>query len=254
MAEKTAIEWTDHTFNPWIGCTEVSPACDHCYARTLMQVRHKRAKWGPGEDRVRTSEENWKLPLRWQRRLEKTGGVETVFCLSLGDIWDNEVDPFVRRELFNIIDATPNLLWLLLSKRIGNAVKMVQEGMNRHRLPKNVMLGATVVNQLEWDRDVPKLEIAALDLGPRIGNRFEHLDTFVSMEPLLEPVIMRGSSIPDWIIVGGESGPGHRDMPLDWARSIRDQAGDLNRKFFFKQTSGKQPIPDDLLIREFVHK
>ncbi|QTH19620.1 DUF5131 family protein [Rhizorhabdus wittichii] len=250
MAENTKIEWADNTWNPWIGCMEVSPACNHCFARVLMQDRHHRATWGPGEDRVRTSEANWHLPLRWQRRLEKTGGIETVFCLSLGDIWDKEVDPFWRREVFTIIDHTPNLLWLLLSKRIGNAVRMVQEGMNRHRLPTNVMLGATVVNQEEWDRDVPKLEVAALELSdPR-----DPIKSFVSMEPLLDDVIMRGNSIPDWIIVGGESGHGWRDMPFDRARSIRDQTHAHGRKFFFKQAAGKRAIPEDLLIREFVHK
>lgn len=250
MAENSNIEWCDHTFNPWIGCTEVSPACANCYARTLMQVRRKRATWGVGQPRVRTGPDTWRAPLRWQKRLELAGGIETVFCLSLGDIWDNEVPFNWRWELFELIDRTPNLLWLLLSKRIGNAVKMVQHDLNRHRLPTNVMLGATVVNQQEWDRDVPKLEMAALDLG---GPR-DPIKSFVSMEPLLERIVMRGNSIPDWIIVGGESGHGRREMPLEWAYDLAAQAAAADRKFFFKQTTGKGPIPDDLLIREFVHK
>ncbi len=247
---KTLIPWADYTFNPWFGCTEVSPACDRCYARVLMQDRYKRVVWGSKQDRIRTADSTWEQPLRWDRAAAKAGEPATVFCLSLGDIWDKEVDPFWRREVFTIIDHTPNLLWLLLSKRIGNAVRMVQEGMNRVRLPNNVMLGATVVNQEEWDRDVPKLEAASYWLSdPR-----DPIKSFVSMEPLLGDVILRGDSIPDWIIVGGESGPGWRDMPFDRARSIRDQAHAHGRKFFFKQAAGKRAIPEDLLIREFVHK
>jgi len=250
VAENTKIEWADHTWNPWIGCTEVSPACDHCYARVLMQDRHKRAVWGPGQERVRTAPANWDLPFRWDRKAAKAGTPATVFCLSLGDIWDNEVDAYTRREVFTTIEHTPNLIWLLLSKRIGNARKIVQEQLNRHWLPGNVMLGATVVNQQEWDRDIPKLEATAYDLSdPKAP-----IKTFASMEPLLERVILRGTSIPDWIIVGGESGPGWRDLPLEWAYDLASQTAAADRKFFFKQAAGRRPIPENLMIREFVHK
>lgn len=110
MAENSKIEWTVHTFNPWIGCTRVSPACDHCYAAELMDTRYGRAKWGPGEARVRTSPSNWKLPLRWNREAMANGTRPTVFCASLADVFDVEVDPQWRRDLFELIEATPHLM------------------------------------------------------------------------------------------------------------------------------------------------
>lgn len=88
MGEKTAIEWSDHTFNPWIGCTKVSPACDHCYAEALMDTRYGRVRWGAGEDRVRTSEDNWKKPLSWDRKAVRDGAeAEAQAC---ADTWLNE--------------------------------------------------------------------------------------------------------------------------------------------------------------------
>lgn len=136
--------------------------------------------------------------------------------------------------------STPNLFYLILSKRIGNAVKMVER--ERLLLPPNVALGATVVTQEEWDRDVPKLKSAARVLEPRY--------TFVSVEPMLGPIKMIGE-LPGWVICGGESGSLARTMDPAWARSLRDQCRDAGVPFFFKQMTRKGPIPDDLLIREF---
>src|ERR1700730_6921319 len=123
VAENSKIEWTDHTFNPWIGCTKVSPACDHCYAEAMMDTRYGRVRWGAGEDRSRTSKANWQQPLKWNRIAQADGARPLVFCASLADVFDNEVDPLWRRELFALIEATPSLIWLLLTKRIGNVVK-----------------------------------------------------------------------------------------------------------------------------------
>lgn len=124
MAEFSKIEWTDHTFNPWIGCTKVSPACDNCYAEGLMDHRYGRARWGAGEPRVRTAASNWSQPRKWDRQAAKTGERPFVFCASLADVFDNEVDETWRRDLFKLIEGTPNLVWLLLTKRIGNVMKM----------------------------------------------------------------------------------------------------------------------------------
>lgn len=97
MAENTKIEWTDHTFNPWIGCTKVSPGCDHCYAENLMDKRMGVAVWGPGNERVRTKDANWKMPLRWNAQADafmaQHGRRQRVFCASLADVFDNAVDP-----------------------------------------------------------------------------------------------------------------------------------------------------------------
>src|SRR3990167_5141199 len=155
MAKTSKIEWCDSTFNPWMGCTKVSPACDHCYAAVSTPVRAKKIIWGAGAERVRTSEGNWKLPVRWnaelfyqclgcQRRgteqdFDKTveehcrecenrvPARRRVFCASLADVFDNEVDPQWRVELLQLIADTPNLDWLLLTKRIGNAQAMLDE-------------------------------------------------------------------------------------------------------------------------------
>src|SRR6185312_15777130 len=193
MGANSKIEWCDHTWNPWLGCTEVSPACDHCYARTMMAERYGRVQWGAGEDRVRTSKANWREPLKWNRALEGTGRVELVFCLSLGDIWDNEVDPLWRRDAFAVMEATPHLVYLLLSKRTGNAERMCDPMAGNPCLPSNAALGATMVNQPEWDRDLPKLKRA----GEVLGARF----TFASVEPMIGPIDARGD-LPGWVIVG----------------------------------------------------
>lgn len=258
MAENTKIEWAHHTFNPWIGCMKVGPGCDHCYAETLATARLGVA-WGPGAPRRRTAESTWKQPLRWNARAAKLGVRYRVFCSSLADVFDNEVDPAWRQDLFELIRTTPHLDWLLLTKRIGNAVGMIQRdgaiaGNGRWYVPDNVWLGATIVNQAEADRDIPKLLATKAELGVR--------RVFLSMEPLLGPVDL--SSVPaigragwlrpltgkhqlqpvhadhsgarlDWIIVGGESGPGARPMHPDWARSLRDQCAAAGVPFLFKQ-------------------
>lgn len=226
MGEHSKIEWTDHTFNPWIGCTKVSPACDHCYAENMMDHRYGRVLWGSGEDRSRTSAANWREPLKWDHAAKAAGKSATVFCLSLGDIWDKEVDPRWRADTFDVIEATQNLIWLLLSKRIGNAVKMCDPLAGNRTLPRNAALGATMINQDEWDRDLSKLK----DAGRALGALF----TFASVEPMLGPIDARGE-LPDWVIVGGESGPDARPMHPGWARSLRDQCRDAGAAFHFKQ-------------------
>ena len=280
MADQTEIEWCDSTFNPWIGCTKVSPACDHCYAAVSTPARTCNIAWGAGQPRRRTSPANWKLPLRWNARpfLECpachwrgeakeahwegtacprcSGDPEPVrrrvFCASLADVFDNEVDPQWRAELFALIQATPNLDWLLLTKRIGNAHQMIGESLIRiaggvDLLPTwpwpNVWLGATICNQAEADRDIPKLLAAPAAVR------------FLSMEPLLGPVdlrLMRAAPLSagdgpgalcrasdrlglHWVIAGGESGPNARPMHPDWARILRDQCASAGVPFLFKQ-------------------
>jgi protein gp37 len=234
---KTSIEWCSFTFNPWLGCTKVSPACDHCYAEAMMDTRYGRVRWGAGEDRVRTSPANWKLPLRWNAQAQAAGSRPFVFCASLADVFDNEVNPLWRVDLFRLIHATPSLIWLLLTKRIGNVVKMIPE-----EFPGNVAIGATMANQEEYDRDRMKLWEARRRLQP--------LFTFGSFEPLLGPVILDRYA-PDWVIVGGESGPKARMMNPEWAEGLLDASAKFRRAFFMKQMSGKAPIPEGLQIRTF---
>lgn len=233
MGEETAIEWADHTWNPWIGCTKVSAACDGCYAEDLMSHRYGRVRWGAGQHRVRTSMANWREPARWNRKACAAGRMETVFCLSLGDIWDNEVDPVWRHEAFDVMNNTSNLLYLLLSKRVGNAVKMCDPAAGNLMLPRNCALGATLENQEVWNRDIQKLIRAAKTLGARFS--------FASVEPMLGPIDARGM-LPDWVIVGGESGNRARPMDPDWARGLRDQCAAAGVPYFFKQWGEYHPL------------
>lgn len=262
MAEETGISWADATFNPWIGCTRVSPACDGCYADALMgaEGRHKRATWGgPGVGagtRSRTAPSNWAKPRRWDRKAAAEGTRPFVFCASLADVFDNEVPHEWRRDLFALIRETPNLTWLLLTKRPGLILKLFEEACRlndngtrwtsslpdlRTLWPRNAAIGCTVVNQEEVDRDVPKLAVARSNLDPAFA--------FLSMEPLLGPVNLGGAlahqpTAVDWIITGGETSQGgHKARPQhpDWFRSIRDQAVEARIAFHHKQNGEFAP-------------
>lgn len=242
MAAYSTIEWTDHTFNAWEGCTKVSPGCDNCYAekRNARFGGGVAVNWGPGAPRRRTSADNWGNPIKWQKRAAEFqaqyGRRQRVFCASLADVFDNEVPAEWRAALFALIASTPDLDWLLLTKRIGNVARMIEApGMQKCGLPENVWLGATITCQEEADRDIPKL----LAVSARVR--------FLSMEPLLGPVDLPeakafglhgyGTHIMgvDWVIVGGESGPGARPMHPDWARNLRDQCAAAGVPFLFKQ-------------------
>jgi protein gp37 len=249
MGEITNISWTDHTFNPWIGCTKVSPACDGCYAEAMMDLRYGRVKWG-GE-RVRTAPSNWKKPVKWNREAEKNGTRPRVFCASLADVFDNQVPPEWREDLFDLIRITPNLRWLLLTKRPQNIVKMVHTsgaiaGNGTRYLPGNAALGTTIEDQQRADINVPPLLDAKTQCGPAF--------VFVSCEPLLGDINLRcvaptdtgyinalssstGPNI-DFVIAGGETDQGaHKARPSQpgWFRSLRDQCAEAGVSFHFKQ-------------------
>lgn len=241
---KTSIGWTDFSFNPWVGCTKVSAACDNCYAEGWAK-RAGRDVWGHGKPRQRTTEANWREPLKWNAAAKAAGIRKRVFCASLADVFDNEVEEHWRRDLFKLIEATPALTWLLLTKRIGNVAKMTDPMRGNPLLPRNVALGATMANQEEYDRDRFKLADAKRVCGP--------LFTFASLEPLLGPVIL-DSYAPDWIIVGGESGSVVRPMKVEWARSLRDQCARLKRSFFFKQWGGRTPDAGGKLLDGREHQ
>lgn len=226
--EGTGISWTDLTFNPWIGCQKVSPACDHCYAEGLATTRLGVA-WGPGAARRRTAEGNWKKVPRWNRIAEEAGHRLKVFCASLADVMDNAVDPAWRWDLGRLILATPWLDWMLLTKRIGNARAML-EAMFPEGVPPNVALGVTIANQEEADRDLPK----ALSVKSGLGI----WRLFVSCEPLLGTLdLTRFLSGIDLVIVGGESGRDARPMPDYRPRALRNQCAAFRVPFHFKQQS-----------------
>lgn len=280
MAENTKIEWATHTFNPWRGCSKVSPGCARCYAEK-HESRFGRVKFGPNGTRVITSDANWRKPVAWDREAKESGIRKQVFCASLADVFEDwqgpilgnrghelrycgdgcaggkhrflpveearDVDAFHRRAnmdhvrlaLFDLIDATPNLDWLLLTKRIENVFEMWprdERGRLRH-LP-NIWLGTSTENQLWADKRLPYLHEA------KRRNIVEI--TFVSAEPLLGPIMLQGerdgtvySHLGEggigWVITGGESGPEARPSHPDWFRAIRDQCEASGTAFHFKQ-------------------
>ena len=256
MGEVTHISWADHTFNPWVGCMKVGPACDGCYAENLMDTRFGRVQWGaPGAGvgtRERTSAGNWSKPRAWDRKAKADGTRPFVFCASLADVFDNAVPNKWREDLFDLIHMTPHLTWLLLTKRPGNILTAWGNAMREGReWPSNAAIGCTVVNQDEADRDVPILLEAKAKLSPAFA--------FLSMEPLLGPVDLtalnetdgvgsyRWSALElgagpwrrlDWVITGGETDQGtHMARPQhpDWFRSLRDQCAAAGVAFHHKQ-------------------
>ena len=270
---ETKIEWTHqrnpdgtltpgYTFNPWQGCQKVSVGCQHCYAETLMDQRFGRAKWGPVGPRVRTSDDNWRKPLAWNRKAEREGRRYRVFCASLADVFEDreEVAPW-RAKLFKLIASTKGGLdWLLLTKRPENIEKHSRAittpggtlnawGLLESGYFSNVWMGTSVENQEAADKRIPEL----LKVPASVR--------FLSMEPLLGPVDLSGRTVdgvwidqeyadsdPElgrviaqdgwpihWVIVGGESGQKARPMNPDWVRSLRDHCVTAGVPFFFKQ-------------------
>jgi protein gp37 len=243
--ENSKIEWTDHTFNGWVGCQKVSPGCDHCYAETLMDHRYHRVEWGPHGERQRTSDANWRKPLQWDRQARAAGKRARVFCASLADVWDNQVPEQWRADLFRLIGQTRHLDWLLLTKRPENIAKMLPRAISglgfwpwRH-----VWLGTTCEDQQHFDRRW------------RVLQETQAAGHFISYEPALGPLSLSGHSrLPDWIICGGESGARARLMQPSWARSLMLECEEKHVAFFMKQMTGKAPIPNDLLVREFPRR
>jgi len=245
MADTTGIEWADRTWSPWVGCTKVSAACDHCYAEAWAKRTGSPALW-QGERR-RTSADYWRKPLKWDRQASDSGERPRIFP-SLCDPFDNQAHPDWRADFWALIAKTPHLDWLLLTKRPQNIAKMLPgayvEQLIGRDLPSwpwpNVWLGMTAENQEEFDRRYPYL--AAIPAAVH----------FVSYEPALGPLSLRDAyPLPDWFICGGESGPGARQMSADWARALRDECSSIWTRFFMKQMTRKAPIPADLLVREF---
>jgi len=285
MGEATKIEWCDYTFNPWIGCAKVSPGCAHCYAAAQDKFRKWTPEgWGAGKPRRRTSEGNWKLPLRWDAMAaaaQRAHGASSivsdlrrprVFCASLADWLDDEVPVEWLADLLSLIDHTPNLDWLLLSKRPGNFEKRMRavadeffgietvNGMQQtgsgvaelwvsgRHTPRNVWVGTTVEDR---------------ERESRVGDlcRIPAAVRFLSVEPMLEGVeiFTEGGALDradaagklddlpfnrdnpwhiHWVICGGESGPGARPMDVEWARALRADVESGGAAFFMKQLGG----------------
>jgi protein gp37 len=252
MARDSNIEWTHHTFNPWWGCVNVSPACDHCYAETF--AKRFGTQWGKDTPRRFFGDRHWSEPVKWNRAAAAAGNRQRVFCASMADVFEDRRDLDEHRErLWRLIVTTPWLDWLLLTKRPWNILRLLPDEWGL-TVPINVWLGTTAENQKWANQRIPAL----LQVPASVH--------FVSAEPLLGPIDLThldadraghrewcqvdsltgrhtdmGRPCPDapsrldWVIVGGESGRQARPMEADWARTIRDQCVNAGVPFFFKQ-------------------
>lgn len=255
MAEKTGIEWTDSTFNPWWGCTKISPACDNCYAADLDK-RTGGDHWG-NVPRRRTSEKNWNDPRRWQKAADVFMGAygrkRRVFCASMADVFDNQVPTEWRDDLWSLISECPDLDWLLLTKRPQNIGGMLPEFWDE--VKGHVWLGTTIEDQQRADQNIPHLlkhdsAVRFLSCEPMVG-AIDLAHVAYSMRgfgPLwAEPLTgwtraqghgYRERDLPNkinWVIAGGESGPHARVADPAWFRQLRDQCAEAGVPFLFKQ-------------------
>ncbi len=237
MSKNSKIEWTHHTFNPWWGCHKVSPGCKHCYAETWAR-RLGQQVWGLHAPRRELTGAYWKQPFAWNANAARSGRRARVFCASMADVFEDRRDLDERRaRLWGIIEQTPYLEWLLLTKRPENVANLAPWG---RRWPDNVWLGATAENQRWLDARMPLVTA----LPARI--------LFLSCEPLLGPLDLsrwvqgaaRGEHRKiDWVIGGGESGHHARPMHPEWLTSLRDQCISSGIRFYFKQWGNWRPIP-----------
>lgn len=235
MGKDSRIEWTHHTFNPWWGCVKVSAACDHCYAETWAK-RLGENVWGPDTPRRFFSDTHWKEPLKWNREAAAGKTRRRVFCASMADVFENRPDLVsARLRLLELISQTPHLDWLLLTKRIHLVRKQLPKG---YEFPNNVWLGTTVENQASARKRIKYL----LEFtSPAVR--------FLSCEPLLGPLELseflvrgeRGTRV-DWVIAGGESGPGSRPMDPDWPAQLQKQCAKARVPFHFKQWGHWAPV------------
>ena len=256
MGRETGIAWCHHTFNPWWGCVKISPACTNCYAESL-DARWGGDHWGPNTERKIASERYWKSPLAWDRAAERDGVRRRVFCASMSDVFEDRRDlDEHRRRLWRLIEDTPNLDWLLLTKRPQNIATMLPVPLIKSPTTlvpffRNVWLGTTVENQEYADE-----RIATLLANPAVVH-------FISAEPLLGELDLApwvgpiddpetGAPLQSlaWVITGSESGRGARPQNVDWFRSLRDQCEAAGIAFLFKQANperGDVDVPIDAI-------
>lgn len=272
MSENTKIEWATHTWNPWYGCTKVSPGCAHCYAESLMDTRFKRVKWGPGNPRVMNKD--WSKPRAWEKRASRPVIMNFSQCddagnpacfydrprifPSLCDWLDPEVPVAWLAEFLDLVRTTPHLDWLLLTKRPGLWYDRIRSSIDNYvnhpsiqirfpllgpwmnswtsdrQFPPNVWIGTSVEDQDRADERIPAML------------RIPAAKRFVSAEPLLGPINLPLEGI-DWLIIGGESGPKARPCHLDWVRGLIAQCQDARVPVFVKQI-GAFPITSGLYL------
>jgi protein gp37 len=234
MAERTGIEWTDATWNPVTGCTEVSSGCDHCYAATIARrrLRDVYVARPPAVDTAENRADPFAVRL-WPERLgqpERWLDRRMIFVNSMSDLFHVDLpDKFVQR-VFEVMLKCDRHIYQVLTKRPSRALRFWRH----HRdlfgggeIPDHIWIGSSVENQ-------------AVDYRIRHLAQVPAAVRFLSCEPLLGPLILPLEGI-HWVIVGGESGVGFRPLDLEWVRGIREQCRASEVAFFFKQIGGRTP-------------
>lgn len=251
MAQNSKIEWCDHTANLWHGCTKVHAGCDNCYAEQLNH-RWGKSNWGNETPRLEIKSV-WNDLAKYQKLAQESGEIHRVFVGSMMDIFEKpmpvvdgngddiyyENTGLIRDKFFyQIIPNSPNLLFLLLTKRPGNINKYIPDEWLKTP-PQNVMFGTSVSNQATADMLIPQLLKVK-------GKRF------LSIEPQLERIWL-GNNLENihWVIQGGESGPKKRPFDIEWADDMRVQCLHLDIPYFFKQIDKIRDIPEEFMVREF---
>lgn len=224
MAQNSPIEWTDHTFNPWWGCTKVSDGCKFCYAETLAK-RYGHDNWGPGKERRLMSDNHWNEPIKWNAEAERNGIRYRVFCASMADVFEERAPRSEQERLWKLISKTPFLDWQLLTKRPERIASCLPSDWGQGY--PNVWLGASVEDERVVDRITHLTQIPAVV-------------RFLSLEPLIGPLRNLPLEGIHLAIVGGESGHGARAIQKEWVLDIQEQCRVQGVAFFFKQWGGVQ--------------
>ena len=239
MGETTEISWTDHTFNPWWGCTKVAPGCDNCYAAAFDKRTGGNYFNGTVEPRI-TNAQNWKKPIKWNVEAEKVGVRRKVFCGSMMDWCDDSIHWRVRESLWKLISETPMLDWQLLTKRADKIEEMLP--VDWYDGYDNVWLGVTCEDRKHGFKRIETLQ--------KIPAKVR----FISAEPLLEYLGYFSLDGIDWVIVGGESGANHRPFDAAWAKSIVSLCKESNTPIWFKQYGGNTRDKGGCLIDGIEYK
>lgn len=237
--ENSNISWTQHSFNCWHGCKKVSEACKFCYAEKMDARFYKELPhWGEGSSRKMMSVSYWRQPILWNKRAKENGVNEKVFCASMADVFENHSDVVEAREkLWNLIDKTPNLTWLILTKRPENILEMLPDRWkplcenSKYNVPKNIWFGSSIENQKRYDERFPEMHLVKTSTGNI---------TFYSVEPMLGKTSLSLSDRVDWVICGGESGKATatdriRSIKFKYAISLANQCNEMGKAFFMKQ-------------------
>lgn len=227
----TKINWAKYTFNPWHGCTKVSAGCDHCYAESLDR-RHLHSReyhWGPGVERQVMGDHLWLQPIAWNESEANADARPRVFCASMADWADVEAPAGQREKLWELIRKTPNLDWLLLTKRPQNIrMYLPSDWGNGYN---NVWMGVTCENRLSGLKRIDTLRKVAAKVR------------FVSFEPLLEGLGALNLDGIHWAIIGGETGASAREMEIGWMQSILHECQKSGVAAWVKQL-GRRPVKD----------